>query len=326
MSLNFKIENDIGFIEFDQDDSKVNLLTMAMIQRLDALLDDIEKTPSLKALVILSNKKDVFIAGADIKEIEQITEVKDGQAKSQEGQEILNRLEDLKIPTIAVIDGVALGGGCELILACDYRLATFNEKVKIGLPEVNLGFVPGFGGTYRLPRLVGLMHGMKMILSGKPIDGKKSFKIGLVDKLIPQKGLLAQVDRFIADILGGKTIADKYKRRKGARGLAVLFENSLTVEYLVFYQSKKSVLKISKGFYPAPLLAIDVVKKTYYLDRAEALAVESKAFGELAITAISKNLVQVFYLSEKFRKLTVDGAEKIKSVRVDKCGVCGAYA
>jgi len=324
MSLNLKIENDIGFIEFDQIDSKVNLLTMAMIQSLDAILETVENTSSLKALVILSNKKDVFIAGADIKEIEQITKARDGQAKSQDGQKILNRLEDLKIPTIAVIDGVALGGGCELILACDYRLATFNEKVKIGLPEVNLGFVPGFGGTYRLPRLVGLVQGMKMILSGKPIDGKKSLKIGLVDKLIPQRGFLTQVEQFIADIIDGKTITDKYKRKKTLKGLAVLFANSLIVEYLVFLQSKKSVLKISKGFYPAPLMAIEVVKKTYYLNRADGLAIESRAFGELAITAISKNLVQVFYLSEKYRKLTIDGMENIKSVRVDKCGVCGA--
>ena len=124
MSLNFKIENDIGFIEFDQKDSKVNLLTMAMVQRLDALLEDIKNTSHLKALVILSNKKDVFIAGADIKEIESITEVKDCREKSRSGQKVLNKLEDLKIPTIAVIDGVALGGGCELLLACDYRLAT----------------------------------------------------------------------------------------------------------------------------------------------------------------------------------------------------------
>jgi len=324
MSLNFKIKNDIGFIEFDQNDSKVNLLTMAMVQRLDAILDDIKNTSHLKALVIGSNKKDVFIAGADIKEIEQITEVKDGQAKSQAGQNVLNKLEDLKIPTIAVIDGVALGGGCELILACDYRLATFNEKVKIGLPEVNLGFVPGFGGTYRLPRLVGLIQGMKMILSGKPIDGAKAFKIGLVDKLFPQIGLVACVDHFISDVLDGKTIRDKYKRKKKTRGLAVLLKNSLIAEFLVFFQSKKSVLKLSKGFYPAPLKAIDVVKETYYLDRTEGLAIESKAFGELAITDISKNLVQVFYLSEKYRKLTIDGTEKIKPVRVNKCGVCGA--
>lgn len=324
MSLNFKIDNDIGFIEFDQEDSKVNLLTMAMVARLDALLDDIEKTSNLKALVILSCKKDVFIAGADIKEIENITEVEDGKEKSRSGQKVLNKLEDLAIPTIAVIDGVALGGGCELLLACDYRLATFNEKVKIGLPEVNLGFVPGFGGTYRLPRLVGLMQGMKMILSGKPVDGAKALKIGLVDKLLPQNGLLDQVDDFIGDILDGKTISDKYKRRKKKKGLAALFENSLLMEYIVLSQSRKSVMKLSKGFYPAPLKIIDVVAETYYLDRTKGLNIESKAFGELAITDISKNLVKVFYLSEQYRKLTIDGSQDIKPVRITKCGICGA--
>jgi len=288
------------------------------------MISKILPTSHLKALVILSNKKDVFIAGADIKEIESITEVKDGREKSRSGQKVFNKLEDLKIPTIAVIDGVALGGGCELLLACDYRLATFNEKVKIGLPEVNLGFVPGFGGTYRLPRLVGLMHGMKMILSGKPVDGTKALKIGLVDKLFPQNGLLDQVDDFIGDVLDGKTISDKYKRRKKVKGLAALFGNSLIMEYLVFSQSRKSVMKLSKGFYPAPLKIIDVVAETYYVQRTEGLDIESKAFGELAITDISKNLVKVFYLSEKYRKLTVDDTEKIKPVRITKCGICGA--
>ena len=126
------------------------------------VLEDIKARRDLNTVVITSKKKGVFIAGADIKEIERITEAADGALKAQEGQKVLNKLEDLKVPTLAVIDGVALGGGCELALACDYRLATFNPKVRIGCPEVNLGFNPGFGGTYRLPRVVGLADGMKM--------------------------------------------------------------------------------------------------------------------------------------------------------------------
>jgi len=164
MSPTLTIEDNVGIITFDQEGSKVNLLTSEVVHHLDTLLDEVANNSDLKALIIRSNKKNIFIAGADIQEIEDIEEPSEGQEKSQAGQEMLNKLEDLDIPTIAVIDGVALGGGCEFILACDYRLATFNEKVRIGLPEVNLGFVPGFGGTYRLPRLVGLPWAMKMIL------------------------------------------------------------------------------------------------------------------------------------------------------------------
>jgi len=164
MAINFKKENNIGYIELDDQDAKVNVLSGEVLKKFDSLLEDVIKQTDLEVLVILSKKKDVFIAGADIKEIEQITESGDGQQKAKLGQDIFNKLEDLKIPTIAVIDGVALGGGCELTLACQYRLATFNEKIKIGLPEVNLGFVPGFGGTYRLPRLIGLTEGLKISL------------------------------------------------------------------------------------------------------------------------------------------------------------------
>ena len=324
MSISLRVENDVGFIEFDQEDSKVNLLTSDMLKRLDGVLDGIRTRRDLNTIVIVSKKKGVFIAGADIKEIEQITVASDGKRKSQEGQGVLNKLEDLKIPTLAVIDGVALGGGCELALACDYRLATFNPKVRIGCPEVNLGFNPGFGGTYRLPRIVGLAEGLKMILAGRPVAGGKALKIGLVDKLVPEEGLAASINTFIAKIHKGKIPSDNYKRKKKKKGLAALFADSMIVQYLTFSQSRKSVLKLTKGFYPAPLKTVGLISKTYYLGREKGLDLEAQAFGELAITVISKNLVQVFYLSEKYKKLTARDAGDVRPAAVNKCGVCGA--
>ena len=187
MSVFYKEENNIGTITFDQPDSKVNVLNSATLLTFDKILDEL-KGKDLKALVIQSAKKDIFIAGADIKEIENITESPDGKAKSQVGQRVMDKLEDLPFPTVAVIDGVALGGGCELALACRYRVMTFNSKIRIGLPEVNLGFVPGFGGTYRLPRLLGLQQGLKMIVSAAPINSSAAFKSGLVDRLYPSGG------------------------------------------------------------------------------------------------------------------------------------------
>ena len=324
MSITLRIENDVGTIEIDQQDSKVNLLTSQMVARLDEVLDEVGAKKGINTVVLVSKKQNVFIAGADIKEIEQITEARDGERKSREGQNVLNKLEDLKVPTIAVIDGVALGGGCELALACDYRIATFNDKVRIGLPEVNLGFVPGFGGTYRLPRLVGLAEGMKMILSGKPVDGQKAMKIGLVDALVPQEGLPAQINGFIAKVHRGKMNPDKYKRQRKKKGLAGLFEGSLIFQYLVMRQSRRSVMQLTKGFYPAPLKAISLVSETFYVKREKGLEREAQEFGKLAVTDISKNLVQVFYLSEKFKKLKAPDTDDIRPARIEKCGVCGA--
>src|SRR6185503_4022891 len=182
MGVFLKKINSIAQVTFDLPDSKVNLLTAEVLKKLDGILDEIKSDPSLKAVIMQSDKPNVFIAGADIKEIEAITDPEVGAGKAKAGQDIFNKLEDLSVPTVAVIDGVCLGGGCELVLACQYRIATFNEKVQIGLPEVNLGILPGFGGTYRMPRTVGLSEGIKMILSARSIDGRKALKIGLVDR------------------------------------------------------------------------------------------------------------------------------------------------
>jgi 3-hydroxyacyl-CoA dehydrogenase/enoyl-CoA hydratase/3-hydroxybutyryl-CoA epimerase len=323
MSVTLTIEHDVGFIEFDQPDSKVNLLTADVIRRFDAILTQVAAAKEINTLVITSRKKDIFMAGADIKEIEKITAPGVGQSKAQAGQDVLNKLEDLEIPTVAVIDGAALGGGCELALACEYRVATFNNKVKIGLPEVNLGFVPGFGGTYRLPRIVGLAEGLRMVLSGKPVDSERALKTGLVDRLYPQQGLAGHIHRFIAEIHEGKVISDKYARRK-KKNLAAILEGSLLAQYLTCRQARQSVLKLSKGFYPAPLKAVDLISQSYCLDRGQGMAMEAKVFGELAVTDISKNLVQVFYLSEQYKKLSVDDAPEITPAHVDKCAVVGA--
>ncbi len=334
MSITYREENNTGFIEFDQTDSKVNLLTAAALQELDKILDSLapagQRFPagkslpagksSLKAVVLISKKKGIFIAGADIKEIEGITRPEEGRQKAKAGQDILNKLEDLAVPTIAVIDGAALGGGCELALACQYRLATFNEKVRIGLPEVNLGIFPAFGGTYRLPRLIGLPDGLNMILTGKSVDSNKALRLGLVDRLAPQNGLDHYLNTFIEDIRQGRVAPNKYARRK-TKGLAAILEGSLPGQWFIFQQSIQSVLKNTKGFYPAPLKAIAVIKKNFYLDRTKGLDVEAREFSGLATTAVSKNLIHVFYLSEQYRKLNVEG---ITPKPVEKCGIIGA--
>lgn len=322
MAVYYKEEGNIGYITFDAPDSKVNVLSSVVLTMFEKILDEFKNTSSLKALVIQSAKKDIFIAGADIKEIEFITEIGDGKLKSQAGQRILNKLQDLPLPTVAVIDGAALGGGCELALACTYRVATFNDKVRIGLPEVNLGFVPGFGGTYRLPRLVGLQASLKLILSGNPIDANASFKMGLVDRLFPQVILGACVKEFVNEIAAnGRKRKFKPVVKKGFEGF---LDTNAFGQSIVIKKSREEVLKATKGFYPAPVKALDVVAATLRMSRARSLDIESTAFAELAVTPLSKNCVSVFYLQEKFKKLTVPGLENIQPAVIKKGAVIGA--
>ena len=322
MPVFFKQEAGIGTITFDNPDVRVNVLTADVITRFDNILNELESRPPLTALIIQSAKKDIFIAGADIKEIENIVEVNDGKAKSQAGQRVLDKLEDLAFPTVAVVDGVALGGGCELLLACRYRVATFNEKVRIGLPEVNLGIVPGFGGTFRLPRLVGLQGSLKLILSGSPVSAEAAFRMGLVDRLYPQAGLPQRLSEFIGEIVC--TPDQRIFRRKPRQGMDAFLENTSLGRSVVFGRSRQEVLRSTKGFYPAPLAALDVVQKTLSLKREAALDIESTAFAQLAVTSISKNLVKVFFLSEKFKKLTAPGCDGVVPLPIRKAAVIGA--
>jgi 3-hydroxyacyl-CoA dehydrogenase/enoyl-CoA hydratase/3-hydroxybutyryl-CoA epimerase len=322
MAVFYKEESNIGFITFDNPDAKVNVLNGDVIRRLDVILDEIVRKNTVKAIVLQSNKKDVFIAGADIKEIENITEVEDGKAKAQAGQNLFNKIEDLPVPVVAVIDGVALGGGCELALACSHRVATFNDKVRIGLPEVNLGFVPGFGGTYRLPRLVGLQQSLKMILSGQALAGVPALKAGLVDRLFPQSTLAGDVRAFVQSLFD-KPAGNKFhpKPKKGIEGF---LDTNPVGQWVVFKQSKKNVMDLTKGFYPAPLRAVDLIATTRHFERQDALNLEAEVFAQLAVTDISKNLVKCFYLTEKFKKLSLSGADGVAPLKVQKAGVIGA--
>lgn len=323
MSIVYKIQKGIGTVTFDTPDSKVNILTAETLKRFDAILDEIRNnSANLEAVLIVSAKQDIFIAGADIKEIDGITSREEGMDKAAAGQDIFNKLEDLPVPTIAVIDGVALGGGCELALACRYRVATFNEKVTIGLPEVNLGILPGFGGTYRLPRLVGLTEGLGIILAGKSVDAQKALRIGLVDRLIPQRGMEGFLAEFVNEVKGKNKRPGYFRKKK--KGFPGFLDGNWLGQQIVFDQARQNTLKQTKGFYPAPVKALETIQCNFYMNRTDGLKAEREAFGELVGTDVSKNLINVFYLTERFKKLSVPDAEGIKPKKMSKVGVLGA--
>lgn len=313
--------NEIAVLTFDLPGEKVNKLSSSVMLELKNHLEKL-KTSSYKMVLFKSAKPRIFIAGADIEEIRQLTTKEQVQAAVSGGQAIMNMIEDLPMPTMALVNGACAGGGCELILSCDYRIASEDSSTRIGLPETQLGILPGFGGCIRLPRVVGLQASLDVILAGKLLNAKKAQKIGLVDYVVHPNLLESfaqqQIEKIIAD--GGK------KRRKyfQARGVvAKLLEGLLSG--VVFSKAKEGVLKATKGHYPAPLAALEVVKKTYGMsDRTKAMQIELEHFAECAVTDISKNLIHVFYLTEMVKKQTGVSNATVKGKPVKHLGVLGA--
>lgn len=322
MSWNFEVRNGIGILELDQPGTEVNVLSSDNLRALRANLDDIAGNKEVKALLITSAKKRIFIAGADINEIKQISTEQDAFDKAEQGKAIFKVLEDLKIPTITVINGACLGGGYELALSTNYRVASFSENVKIGLPEVNLGILPGFGGSIRLPRLIGLLKSMPLILAGKMLGPQDALKNGLVDKLFSEKTLKDDAIQYAEKIVSG----DKSVRRKTKKKSLInkFLEDTGCGRSLAFKKAREGVMKKTKGVYPAPLAIIDLLEKTYRQSNvSQAFRHESEAFSKLGATEVSKNLIKLFFMSEKYKKFKWTNFDA-KDWQVKKCGVIGA--
>ena len=303
-NLKFSIDkNGVANLVFDLPNEKVNKLSEPVLLELEKALNVIEGNKAIRILLISSEKKDIFIAGADINEIKDIRNTKDAYEKVSRGQNVISRIADLKIATIAVINGACLGGGLELALACKYRVAVVNPKTMLGLPEVNLGIIPGFGGTQRLPRLIGLPESLKIILSGKSIDAKKAFKIGLVDDIVREEFIEEKLSHFVTEIIKSGDENHYLKSRNQAAKKRLFIESILLTKYLVYYLAKKDLWEKTKGQYPAPFYALEVIRRTYGLTYSKrGYAVELEAFCELAVGEISKNLIEIFFISEELRK------------------------
>lgn len=311
----------VAIILIDLPDKGQNILTEEIMMELDTLLNLIETEVipgGAQGLVIGSGKKGSFIAGADVKEIDNIKDPEEGRRKAEAGQKVLARIENLPIPTVAAINGYALGGGCELALACDYRIAANSDKVKIGLPETQLGIIPGFGGTQRLPRLVGIQQALTMILTGKPVDVRKAKKIGLVDR-IAAPALL--IDKAIE--LAKRPPA---RRRVSLKGISRLLE-APGARKMIFRGARKNVFEKSGENYPALYAAIDVVEKTVGFGSinspapASGYRLEAEQFGRMVVTDVSRNLRYLFFLTESRKKYRPSEAEPR---RIRRAGVLGA--
>jgi len=326
MSKAFQFEvkdENIGVLAFDLPDEKVNKFSTPVMQELSQQISELESNNQIECLLLRSLKKGIFIAGADINEILPITDPDDGYRVSRLGQEVFNRFAQLPFPTIAVIDGACMGGGTEIALACTYRIASNHDKTKIAFPEVNLGIFPGWGGTQRLPRLIGLQRSLDLILSGRNLDSKRAFRAGLVDKIIPKEQVEAAAFAFAKDVIADVNVLAR-SRRKPKGFINFLLEKNPLGRMLIYHQARKMTLKRTKGHYPAPLDALKVIRKSYRKSLQRGMDIEALYFGRLIASQISKNLIKLFFWTETVKKETGTVKADINPLPVRQAAVLGA--
>lgn len=316
-------EDGVAVVTFDLPGEKVNKLTSQVMEQFSEVINEVSGNQKVHAVIINSAKPSVFIAGADIREIQGIRDPRAGEELARKGQAILNRLESLPIPVIAAIDGACLGGGMELALACHYRIITDHPKTVLGQPEVKLGIIPGFGGTQRLPRLVGIQKGLQMILTGSNVYPKKAKRMGLANDVVPREILMATAVRFAHKVMG-----PGWKRPEGMQRKPDLMERLLESTPMgrkfLFNKAKEQTTKQTKGHYPAPLKALEAVEQGILQGVRDGLAIEARFLGETAVTPVSKNLVRVFYLQEEFKKDTGVADPEAVPLDIRQAGVLGA--
>jgi 3-hydroxyacyl-CoA dehydrogenase/enoyl-CoA hydratase/3-hydroxybutyryl-CoA epimerase len=293
--ISYELKEEIAYVGLGFNSTKsMTVLDVETMTELSEVVEHLhQKSSELKGAIFFSHVENCFLAGADINLIASMTSEAEAQDKAEQGQNIYNRIEDLTIPTVVCVDGVCLGGGTEFTLACDTIIASNSSKTQFGLPEVKLGILPGFGGTYRLPQKIGLPNALDMILTGKTVRADKAKKMGLVAEVFPKEALLKFAPKFLS-----------YKKKSlGFSGTVKEFatENFITRK-IIFQKAREGVLKKTNGFYQAPLKILDVMDAGMMKGRTSYLASESQAFGELAISEQSKNLQHIFFMSEAVKK------------------------
>lgn len=309
------LENNIAHLCFKAQGS-VNKLDRETLDSLNAALDSIKQDPSVKALM-LSSAKDAFIVGADITEFLGLFAEDDTVLHSwiEQANAVFNKLEDLPFPTLSAINGFALGGGCETILATDFRIA--DTTARIGLPETKLGIIPGFGGTVRLPRVIGTDNALEWITSGKDQRPDAALKVGAIDAVVAPEHLQSAALKMLNDALAEKLDWQTRRAKKQAPLTLPKLEAMMS-----FATAKGMVFKIAGKHYPAPMAVISVIEQAAQCGRAEALQIEHQAFVKLAKTEVAQALIGIF-LNDQFVKGKAKKASKLAQP-VNSAAVLGA--
>jgi 3-hydroxyacyl-CoA dehydrogenase/enoyl-CoA hydratase/3-hydroxybutyryl-CoA epimerase len=323
---NFRLETrgGVATLLLDVPGERVNTIQPSVMLEFVALLEKLEEDPAVKAVVLASGKAEGFVAGAKIEMMQTVTDAATAEKLARDGHLVFDRLERFPKPVVAAIHGACLGGGLEWALACHYRVAANDPRTQLGLPEVQLGLIPGGGGTQRLPRLIGIQAALDIILAGKSVKAKKALKLGLVDEAVPPAALL-DVARARASALASGRLRRERRRKRGALEAvtqAALEENLLGRE-LLFRQARKAVLAKTRGHYPAPLAALDAVEHGYAKGFAKGLEREAKHFGELAVSDVARRLMEIFFATTALKKDNGTDDPSVKPRPVERVGVLG---
>jgi 3-hydroxyacyl-CoA dehydrogenase/enoyl-CoA hydratase/3-hydroxybutyryl-CoA epimerase len=311
---NWRLEMDAGRIAWlyaDKADSNANVLSKEVLEELHFIIDHIAAERP-QGLIILSAKKSGFIAGADVKEFTAIHDYDQALELITRGQSILDRIEKLPFPTVAMIQGFCLGGGMELALACRYRVAEDDPRTRLGLPEVKLGIHPGFGGTVRLPPLVGATAAMDLMLSGRTVEARQAQRMGLVDFAVP----LRQLRRAAV------AMVEEHPLPHQPKFLARLGNSGAIRPLLASYLRKKTAEKAALEHYPAPYAIIDLWAE-HGGNRERMMAEEGRSVARLLTGDAAQSLVRVFLLQERLKSLGRGGDFTPRRVHVIGAGVMG---
>ncbi len=320
------IEDGVAWLVLDDPAKRVNTLSRRMFDWFSEQVDRIERehaAGTIRGAVIASGKPGMFVAGADIEELRGLGDESEILAMLAGGHALMGRLAALPCPTVAAIDGACLGGGLELALACDYRVATETEKTRLGLPEVQLGLIPGLGGTQRLPRTIGVPDALDLILTGRRIDAKRARRVGLVHATCDPADLRFAALRLLEAGKPRRGTAKRLPWSKRALGLAGRLPVADRLVYgPIFVKAREGVLAKTGGHYPAPLVAIEVVRDGMKLPLDRALAVESGAFARLVASDVAKSLMGIFFMKNDVEARAAKLAKRGRAV--GKIGVLGA--
>ncbi|MDH5456603.1 MAG: 3-hydroxyacyl-CoA dehydrogenase NAD-binding domain-containing protein [Gammaproteobacteria bacterium] len=310
----WKLDTDkagIAWLCLDKADAKANVLSSEVLLEFNDVLEELAGAPP-RGLVLYSGKPGSFVMGADISEFTSIKTAEKAFELTRLGQQLFDKLENLPCPTVAVINGICLGGGLEMVMACDYRVGPKGDSRILGLPEVKLGLHPGFGGTVRAVNYCGVRAGMQLMLTGNPVDSRKGLRIGLLDRIAGDDDWRAVAEELIAKRPPQRK-APLVDRLMSLRPLRPMVRKMLI---------RQVASKARKDHYPAPYAMIDLWAEHGASVRTGYIA-EAKSFGEMMMTATSRNLIRVFFLQSTLKKQGNKTDKAIKHVHVVGAGVMG---
>jgi 3-hydroxyacyl-CoA dehydrogenase/enoyl-CoA hydratase/3-hydroxybutyryl-CoA epimerase len=321
-ALTTELIDDVLIVTIDRPDHPVNTLGVELVDEFENAFRRVDEDTLIQALVLISGKRDGFIAGADIEQFVELRSAADAERLSRTGQDLLNRLETLRVPVVAAIHGACLGGGLEVALACRYRVCTDHPQTTFAVPEVQLGLIPGMGGTQRLPRRVGLQAALDMILTGKTIRARRALQMGLVDEMV-HPSILGDVALGRARAIASGTL--RPPRRRAAGPASLLLESNSLGRGVVFKKARQSVIEKTHGHYPAPLAALDAVIAGYSgAGNGDGYTEEARHFGEMAATEVSRQLVFLFFASNALKNDPGVPEPAPQPREIDRLAVLGA--